>query len=134
MPAILAPYKILRLAIAEDKLTSAVENLVFFCRKHCRYYKGEETNPYRYHKNEKERYIACFWEAEMRCCIHSNKSYFINEEYISMMSDCSPEIRHITKDKTLPIEVRGMIAFAIDDLTYHSPMTDTSYFEHYGKI
>ena len=102
--------------------------------KYCRYYKGEETNPYRHYKTEKERYIAHFWEAEMRFCIHGNKPYFINEEYISMMSGCSPEIRHITEDKTLPLEVRAMIAFAIDDLTYHSPMTDTSYFEHYGKI
>ena len=102
--------------------------------KYCKYYKGEETNPYRYHKNEKEKLLFNFWEAEMRFCIHGNKPYFINEEYISMMSDCSPEIRHITEDKTLPLEVRAMIAFAIDDLTYHSPMADTSYFEHYGKI
>ena len=84
--------------------------------KYCRYYKGEETNPYRNYKTEKERYIAHFWEAEMRFCIHGNKPYFINEEYISMMSDCSPEIRHITEDKTLPIEVRGMVAFFIDDI------------------
>ena len=102
--------------------------------KYCKYYKGEETNPYRNYKDEKEKLLFNFWEAEMRCCIHSNKSYFINEEYISMMSDCSPEIRHITEDKTLPIEVRGMVAFFIDDIIYHSQMTDTSYFEYYGKI
>jgi hypothetical protein len=102
--------------------------------KYCRYYKGEETNPYIYCKTEKERYIACFWEVEMRFSIHCNMLYSTNEECISMMSDCSPEIIHITEDKTLPLEVRAMIAFAIDDLTYHSPMTDTSYFEYYGKI
>ena len=53
---------------------------------------------------------------------------------MSFISGYYPEIRHITEDKTLPLEVRAMIAYAIDDLTYHSPMADTSYFEYYGKI
>lgn len=102
--------------------------------KYCKYYKGEEFNPYKHYKNEKERLLSCFWEAEMRYCLKGNKPYFENEKYISMMSECSPEIRHITDDKTLPIEVRAMAAFFIDDIIYHSPMADTSCFENYGKI
>ena len=102
--------------------------------KYCKYYKGENENPYKNLSIKEELYRSCFWLAEEQFCRIDNKSRFINEEYISMMSGCSPENRHITEDKTLPLEVRAMIAFAIDDLTYHSPMTDTSYFEHYGKI
>ena len=102
--------------------------------KYCKYYKGEEYNPYRYYKNEKEKLLFNFWEAEMRYCLKGNKSAFENEEYISSISGYYPEIRHVTEDNTLPIEVRAMVAYAIEDLTYHSPMSDTSYFEKYGKI
>ena len=102
--------------------------------KYCRYYKGEKTNPYRNYKDEREKLLFNFWEAEMRYCIIGNKPYFENEKYISRITAYYPEIRHITEDKTLPLEVRAMIAFAIDDLTYHAPMTETSFFENYGKI
>lgn len=102
--------------------------------KFCRYYKGEETNPYRNYKDEREKLLFNFWDAEMRFCIQSDKSDFINEDFISMMSKAAPEIRHITKDKSQPIESRAIIAYAVAAISYFSPMTDTSFFENYGKI
>ena len=95
--------------------------------KYCKYYNGEDECPF---KDGINRY---FWQEESLFCSLSSTSRFTNEEYIAFMSECAPEIRHITEDKNIPIQTRAIVAFAVDDISSHSPMTDTSYFKEYGK-
>lgn len=95
--------------------------------KYCKYYKGEKTCPFPLG----EKYN--FWKSEAQYFFVENKSKFENENYISMMTEAAPEIRHITENKSIPIQARAMVAWIIDDIAYHSPMSDTAYFRNYGK-
>lgn len=95
--------------------------------KYCKYYKGEEQCPF------KDAPTMYFWEAEMRFINISNNTRFVSEEYVKTISDCAPEIKEYVSNKQNPLISRAIVAFAVDDITYHSPMSDTSYFSEYGK-
>ena len=87
--------------------------------KLCHYYKGEEKNPY---TNLPE---ALFWEYE--------KQYFFNpervpngskywQEHISDTARDYADMAPYLLDKILPVETRGMLAFACEDLAQHNPI------------
>lgn len=92
-----------------------------------KYFHGERNCPFDDHDR------MCFWSSERRYCYLEHHEKFENEEYIKSMSECAPEIRHITENKNAPLELRAMVAWMIDDISFHSPMTDTSYFSNYAK-
>ena len=48
--------------------------------KYCKYYKGEETNPYRNYKDEWEKLLFNFWDAGRCYYMKTYKTKFENEE------------------------------------------------------
>jgi len=91
--------------------------------KFCHYYHGEEENPASY--NEKEQ---VYWWIEQQ---------YFTDRYIDQakrwekdartICKKDPQVMDFMKNKKIPIEVKGMIAFAIQDFLYHSAYADTVY-------